>query len=283
MKARTVLLAAAVFAAVSSLVRAAELRNVPVVTQIQGVTFYRTSITISNGNEVITTPVTMEFYYRSPVDGTFQVATLDVNPALGPKRVRFYDDIIQAFKNAGQIRATDANSALFGTLLVYFDLLNIRAEAGVVARTYSAAPGGGTLGFAYPGICFCEAGTRFRALGSGRDGVFGNDGSTRANLGIINQGDADGNGSTDVRITYYDGSNGNQLKQFFLSSVIHRELQANEVYQLNNIFNDASVPSTTTTMTIKVEAQRANWYVSAYVVQLDNTTNDGSFFFLFEE
>ena len=29
---------------------AREIRNVPVVTQIQGVTFYRTSITISNGN-----------------------------------------------------------------------------------------------------------------------------------------------------------------------------------------------------------------------------------------
>jgi hypothetical protein len=32
-----------------------------------------------------------------------------------------------------------------------------------------------------------------------------------------------------------------------------------------------------------VEAVTANVYVSAYVVQLDNTTQDGSFFFLEEE
>ncbi len=262
---------------------ALETRNIPVVTQLQGAAFYRTSITLTNGNEVITTPVVMEFSYRSPVDNSFQITTMTLNPALGPKRVRFFEDIIQEFKNAGLIRAADANAALYGTLLVHFEALDIRAEAGAVARIYTAAPGGGTLGFAFEGRCFCEVGTRFRALGGGRDGVFGNDGSTRANLGIVNQGDVTGSGATDVRITYYDGSNGNQLKQFFLADVIGRDLEANEVFQLNNIFNDAAIPASTTTLMIKVEAQRADWYISAYVVQLDNTTNDGSFFYLFEE
>jgi hypothetical protein len=166
---------------------------------------------------------------------------------------------------------------------VHFEALDIRREAGAVARIYSAAPGGGTLGFAFEGRCFCAVGTTDRALGGGRDGAFGNDGSTRANLGIVNQGDASGSGSTDARITYFDGANGNQLKQFFLSSVIGRELAANEVYQLNNIFTDAAIPPTTTTLVIKVEAQKANWFISAYIVQLDNTTQDGSFFYLFEE
>src|SRR5262245_11890969 len=204
-------------------------RNVPVVTQIQGATFYRTSITLTNGNETSATGAVMTFSYRSPADGSFQIASLTVSPVLGPKTVRFYDDIIQEFKNAGRIRSADAGSGLFGTLLVTFDALTIKAEAGVVARTYSAAPGGGTLGFAYDAKCFCEVGTRFRALGAGRDGVLGNDGSTRANLGIINQGDVTGAGATDVRITYYDGSNGNQLKQFFLGDVIGHDLEANEV------------------------------------------------------
>jgi hypothetical protein len=262
---------------------ALETRNVPVVTQVQGATFYRTSITLTNGNETVTTPVVMTFSYRSPADGSFQIATLALNPALGPKRVRFFEDIIQEFKNAGRIRSVDASEALYGTLLVDFEALDIRREAGAVARTYSPAPGGGTLGFAYEGRCFCAVGTTDRALGSGRNGAFGTDGSTRANLGIVNQGDSSGSGPTDARITYFDGSTGVQLKQFFLSSVIGRELEANEVYQLNNIFNDAAIPASTTTLTIKVEAQRADWYISAYVVQLDNTTNDGSFFYLFEE
>ena len=260
---------------------AAETRNIPVVTQVQGATFYRTSVTLNNGNESITTPVVMEFSYRSPVDNSFQIATLALNPALGPKRVRFFDDIVQEFKNAGAIRTADSNAQLFGTLLVTFEALDIRREAGAVARTYSAAPGGGTLGFAYEGRCFCAVGTTDRALGAGRNGAFGNDGSTRANLGIVNQGDASGSGATDVMITYFDGSTGVQLRQFLLSSVIHRNLEANEVVQLNNIFSD--LPAATTTLVIKAEAVTDNWFVSAYIVQLDNTTNDGSFFYLFEE
>ncbi len=258
---------------------AAEVRSVPVVTQIQGATFYRTSITLSNGNPTITTPVEMLFSYRSPVDGSFQTTTLTLNPALGPHRVRFFDDIIQAFKDAGRIRAADVNRGLFGTLLVTFGALDIRAESGVVARTYSPAPGGGTLGIAYEGRCYCETGSRFRVLGPGRSGVFGNDGSTRTNLGIVNEG----LGATDVRITYYNGDTGAQLKQFFLSSVAGHDLEENEVFQLNNIFSDSAIPSTVHTMVIQVEAQIADVYASAYVVQLDNTTQDGSFFFLFEE
>ena len=74
-----------------------------------------------------------------------------------------------------------------------------------------------------------------------------------------------------------------QLKQFFLSDLIHHDLEANEVAQINNIFNDSAIPSTTTTLMIKVEAQQADLYVTGYIVQLDNTTQDGSFFYLFEE
>ena len=84
-----------------NLARAVEIRSVPVVTQLQGVTFYRTSITLSNGNPTATTPVEMLFSYRSPADGTFQTATLALSPALGPNQVRFFEDIVQAFKDAG--------------------------------------------------------------------------------------------------------------------------------------------------------------------------------------
>jgi len=258
---------------------AEEVRSVAVVTQVQGAVFYRTSITLSNGNPTVTTPVEMLFSYRSPADGTFQTTTLALDPALGPHRVRFFDDIIQAFKNAGRIRAADASRGLFGTLLVTFGALDIRAEAGVVARTYSPGPTGGTLGIAYEGRCFCETGSRFRVLTAGRDGDFGSDGSTRANLGIVNEGF----GPTDVRITYYDGATGAQLRQFFLGDVIGHDLEENEVYQINNVFNDPSIPASVTTLVIQVEAQIADIYVSAYIVQLDNTTQDGSFFFGFEE
>jgi hypothetical protein len=116
-------------------------------------------------------------------------------------------------------------------------------------------------------------------LGPGRSGVFGNDGSTRANLGIINQGRC----PTDVWITYYDGDTGVHLKQFLVSWVAGHDLAVDEVYQLNNIFADPAIPSTVHTLVIQVEAQLAGVYVSGYLVQLDSTTQDGSFFFLSEE
>jgi hypothetical protein len=280
MRARSVFLTGVLVASLSAPASAAVIRSIPVVTQVQGATFFRTSVTLGNGNPALTTTVDMMFSYRSPVDGTFQVVHLPLTPALGPHRVRFFEDIVQTFKDAGMIRSQDANQGLFGTLLLTYDALSIRAEANAVARTYSQAPGGGTLGIAYASRCFCATGSQFRVLGPVRSGVFGNDGSTRANLGIVNEGF----GATDVRVTYYDGESGAQLKQFLASSVVHHVLEENEVIQLNNIFNDPAIPSSTHTLEVQVEALVPDTqYVSAYAVQLDNTTNDGSFFFLDQE
>lgn len=253
-------------------------KSIPVVTQLQGATFYRTSVTISNANPGITTPVSMLFSYRSPADGTFQTTTLDAG-LLGPRRVLVYEDIVQTFKDAGRIRSQDQGKGLFGTLLVTWDALNIKAEAAAVARTYSQATGGGTQGFAYAGRCFCLTGSQFRVLGAVRSGVFGNDGTTRANVGIINEGF----GPTDVQIAYYDGATGVLLKSFLVSSRAGHALEENEVYQLNNVFGESGIPTTAHTMVIQASAIEDGNYVSVYGVQLDNTTQDGSFFFMEEE
>ncbi len=254
-------------------------KSIPVVTQVQGVTLYRTSVTISNASSSITTPISLLFSYRSPADGSFQVVNVNAG-ALGPRRIGFLPDIIQAFKDAGAIRAQDMNAGLFGTLLVTYGALNEKAEAAAVARTYSAAAGGGTQGFAYAGRCFCLTGSQHRVLGAARSGVFGNDGSTRANIGIINEGF----GTTDVEISYYDGATGALLKTFLISSRSGHVLEENEVYQLNNVFAESGIPSTTRAMVIQAQAAGgSNNYLSAYGVQLDNTTNDGSFYFMEEE
>ena len=258
----------------------ATIKSIPIVTQVQGVVFYRTSVTISNGSASLTTPVTMYFYYRSPADGTFQNAVVSLTPALGPRRVRFFDDIVQAFKNAGVIRAADVSQPLFGTLLVDFEAVEEvnKFEAAAIARTYSPATGGGTLGIAYAGRCFCSTGSLGRVISSARSGIFGNDGSTRANLGIINEGF----GNSDVRVKYFDGATGALLKEFLVSSKAGHLLEEAEVYQINNIFGDPSVPDSTTTMVVELDALNPDTYVTGYGVQLDNTTNDGAFYF-FEE
>ncbi len=43
----------------AGIAHADHIKSVPIVTQVQGVMFYRTSMTISNGNAVVTTPVKM--------------------------------------------------------------------------------------------------------------------------------------------------------------------------------------------------------------------------------
>ena len=257
-------------------------RLIPVVTQVTGATLYRTSVTISNASDTASTPIQLEFSYRSPVDGTFQIAVVNIQTPLGPHQVGFLVDVVQALKDSGAIRPADVNAALFGTLLVTFNGISNfdRAHTAAVARTYSAAAGGGTNGIAYAGRCYCDSGSRGRVQGAGRSGAFLTDGNTRANLGIVNQGP----GPTDVMITYFDGATGQQLKQFLVSSVAQHVLEENEVYQLNNIFaEDPAIPANVLALVVRIEAVSDGPYVSAYVVQLDNTSQDGSFFILEEE
>lgn len=253
-------------------------RRIPVVTQIQGAVLYRTSVTIGNGRGSGSTPVVMRLTYRSPVDGSLQAAFLSPAGPLSGRRVLVYEDIIQSFKDAGSIRAADLAATLFGTLLVSFEALDNVEDAIVVARTYSAATGGGTNGIAYVGV---EAGTAGDdgLLTAVRNGAFGTDGTTRANIGFVNEHVV----ATDVEVTYFDGTTGAQLKQFTLSQVTQRPtLSAGEVYQLNNIFNDSAIPAGTRLLVIRVRSLASQSRISGYVVQLDSITNDGSFFLMNE-
>jgi hypothetical protein len=90
-------------------------------------------------------------------------------------------------------------------------------------------------------------------------------------------------GATDVQVSYFDGDNGNLLKTFALSSRAGHILEENEVYQINNLFADPAVPGTTTKLVVELKAVTSGVYVSGYGVQLDNTTQDGAFFFFEEE
>ena len=85
-----------------------------------------------------------------------------------------------------------------------------------------------------------------------------------------------------MRITYFDGRPGVQLQEFLVSSKAGHLLEEDEVYQLNNIFGDSAIPADVHTRD-QVEARAAHKLFSGYIVQLDNTTQDGSFFLLFEE
>ena len=249
------------------------LLRIPVVTQVQGVVFYRTSITIGNATSGNTPNIILKLTYRSPVDGSLQNAGL-IQGQLSNYRAVFFEDIIQEFKDAGVIRPADVNSNLFGTLLVTFDANNQAiSESLAEARTYSPATNGGTNGIAYVGRDTRTAGSEI-IKAAVRDGEFGLDGSTRTNIGFVNEGAV----VTDVDVTYRDASTGTTLKEFTL-----RNLGVGEVVQLNDIFSNPSIPPGTRLLIVRAQAAAANARISGYAVQLDNTTSDGAFFLFVEE
>ncbi len=249
------------------------LLRVPVVTQVQGAVFYRTSMTIGNATGGGTTNIVLRLTYRSPVDGTLQNVTLGAVP-LQPYRTVVYEDIVQTFKQSGLMRAQDAAAAIFGTLRVTFDASDLHVnECLAEARTYSPANGGGTNGIAYIGRDIETAGSEI-IKAAVRNGAFGNDGTTRANVGFVNEGTA----VTDVDVTYRDGATGGVLREFTLPA-----LGAGEVVQLNNIFSNPAIPGGTRTMIVRAQAVASGGRISGYAVQLDSITNDGSFFLFAEE
>jgi hypothetical protein len=244
--------------------------RVPVVTQVQGVVLFHTSVTVANGAGGRTPELSYRLAYRSLADGTFQNATLDGGSIL-PHRTIFFEDIIQHFKDSGAIRSQDRNIGVFGTLTVTFaDVGQLLEDSIVEARTYSSANGGGTNGIAYIGRDIRTAGAETIKSGM-RNGSFGADGTTRANIGIVNEGGT----ATDVELTYFDGATGTQLKELTLTSLL-----PGEVVQLNNIFAD--LPAGTRSLVVRAQAQTANGRISGYGVQIDSVTQDGAFFLFVE-
>jgi hypothetical protein len=242
--------------------------RIPIVTQLQGVVFYRTSVTIGNGTGNGPVNIILRLTYRSAVDGTIQNATLNEGQIL-PYRVIFFEDIIQHFKDSGAIRPEDNAAFIFGTLLVTFDANDLNVNECIAeARTYSPAIGGGTNGIAYIGRDFERAGSEIIKTAV-RNGTFGNDGTTRANIGFVNEGTT----VTDVDVIYRDGSTGATLRQFTLTS-----LAVGEVVQLNNIFSHSAIPAGTRTIIVRAEASAER--ISGYAVQLDSVTSDGAFFLM---
>ena len=201
--------------------QAAVSQRVPVVTQVQGVVFYRTflMIGIASGSPAVSPTLTLT--YRSPVDGSIQKPALTVTPPIAGGTSRTYEDVIQSFKNAGVIRSQDQSVGLFGTLQVSASALTSPSQLSVVARTYSPATGGGTNGIAYVGRDTAAAGSASKLVAFVRNGEFGTDGTTRANIGFVNEG----TGIVDVRVTYIDAATGTKIKDFNLSSVRQSHVQ----------------------------------------------------------
>ena len=274
---RVVRLSLAVALALFAVSAAADvLYEVPVVTQVQGVVFYSTSLAVSNvGPRSV---MGVNFYYRSPVDNTMQgVSTNEIVESLGTFST---DDVVEYMKTRSTMRAADKTVPLFGALEIAMTSTVDPTDVTVVARTYSPGTGGnGTQGIAYVGRPNGVATQAFtRMTTTVRNGEFGHDGNTRANLGFVSLGNA----PMDLKIQYIDAATGLTLKTFNLSSAAGHLLAAREVVQLGNIFGDPALAGVSRVIVIVTQIGAVQGF-SGYAVQLDNTTNDGSFFLFTEK
>ena len=251
--------------------------DVPVVTQVQGVAFYRTSLAISNVGP--RSFLAIAFVYRSPADNTMQSAIF-TQEALATNTAFSSDDIVELMKTQSDMRALDKTVPLFGSLQIQLPEVSDPSDVTVVARTYSPGPNGsGTMGIAYNGRPSSTSTRAFsRATTTVRNGTFGQDGNARANIGIINLG----NFAIDLKVEYRNAATGASVKTFNLSSAAGHLLESREVVQLGNIFGDAALAGVSRVIVIVTPVAPAQSF-SGYAVQLDNTTNDGSFFLMTEK
>ena len=248
--------------------------EVPIVTQVQGVTRYRTSLAVSNVG--VPTQLAYSFFYRSPVDGSMQSTTLlaDVVPTNGAFAT---DDIIEYLKSKGAIRTEDRTAALFGSLEIQVLDSVDATDISVVARTYSPSLDGGTVGISYVGRPYNATNEAFtRIVTTVRNGAFGQDGNSRANLGFVSESNA----PMDMHVTYIDAATRLTLKSFNLSAAVGHLLAPREVVQLNNVFADPALAGSSRIIVIATVDSAQTF--TGYAVQLDNTTNDGSFFIMTE-
>jgi len=240
------------------------------------VVFYRTSLAVSNVGP--RTSMGVNFSYRSPVDNTMQYT--QANEILESLGSFSSDDIVEYMKNRSTMRAVDKTVPLFGTMEIDMPQIVDPTDVTVVARTYSpGADGNGTVGIAYAGRPNSATTVAFtRMMTTVRNGTFGHDGNTRANLGFVSIG----NSPMDLKIQYIDAATGLSLKTFALSSAAGHLLASREVVQLGNVFGDPALAGVSRIIVI-VTPITAIQSFTGYAVQLDNTTNDGSFFLFTEK
>jgi hypothetical protein len=262
--------------------------QVNIVTRVQGTSFFKTAIDITNNTDVDTVIATLQYCYS--VGGVFQGCSAPEDIPLLDLDNFHTDDMVQYLGSIGAI-PPDAEASSFGTLLVTFDNLpsNFGWEGTVTARTYSpydqANPAAGTVAIAYPGSLFFES-ANTTLVGTIRDTQAPRPGPTeagvlRTNLGITNTAlnTAD---PVSVQLSFYDvtpgtATNGQRVGDF----VNINGLEPGEVRQINNVFTFAHIPSGVNALIAfaDVTAPSSGFpTVEGYINILDGGTQDGAYF-----
>jgi hypothetical protein len=257
-----------------------------IVTRVQGLSFYRTAVDVTNNTS--TPGVTATFQYCYTLNGSYRGCTMGQTLVLQGFDSFHTDDIIQYLGTFPGLLPADAIASSFGTFIVSFDSLptNHGWEGTVTGRTYSpinqAQPLAGTVAIAYPGSLFFESATG-SLVAIARNTRFNptEAGALRTNLGVTNTAlfNTTQGATVDFQVVFYDTATGAVVGDALIPP---HPLEAGEVYQFNDVWSAAHIPNTVESCIVFVDVtsvQGANPdTIEAYVDTLDGGTNDGAYF-----
>ncbi len=254
--------------------------QVNIVTRVQGTSFFRTSIDITNNTSV--DGVVAQFQYCYTLNSAYQGCTPTQSTNLLALDNFHQDDMVQYLGSLG-ILAPGAADLSFGTLLVTFQNLpsNFGWEGTVTARTYSPFSTG-TVAIAYPGSLFFES-ANTTLVGTIRDTRPAPTpaGALRTNLGLTNT-DLNGTGPVSIALSFYDVTPNSATNGQRVGNVVNvNDLQPGEVRQTNDVFSVAAIPDSVISCIVFADVTSpATGFptIEGYVNILDGGTQDGAFF-----
>ena len=256
-----------------------------IVTRVQGLSLYKTAVDITNNTQ--SDPVTATFQYCFNFNNAYQGCTPQQSIPLHRYDSFHTDDMVQ-YLGTLSVLPPGAEVSSYGTLIVTFDGLpsNNGWEGTVTARTYSpvdqANPAAGTVAIAYPGSLFFESATG-SLVGIVRDTTLVQPqpeaGALRTNLGVTNTALDNPTDSVNFAVSFYDVATGLVTGNTLTPP---HPLAPGEVYQFNDVFTAANIPSSVTSCIVFVDVTTPQpvlpLTIEGYISTLDGATNDGAYF-----
>jgi len=265
------------------------------VALLQGQALYRTAIDLTNNTENNGVIARVQYSYTCTgcAGGGFFRTNPIVIPLAGLDNFHS-DDMVTYLASQPQTGlAADAVNGAIGTLLVTFDNLPSTNgwEGTAIARLYNRVnendPNQGTVGYAFPGSLFFESAHMTQVAivrdTSSPDAAAANtQGSQRTNLGVRNT-DIDGDNfpGTDrhvsITVQLFDPTTGNAVG----SALNTTNMLPGEVRIFGNVFQLAGVPANVNEAIAFIDVQsptESSPTIESFVVTIDNTTVDGSYF-----
>ena len=261
--------------------------QVNIVTRVQGTSFFKTAMDITNNTDTDGVIASLQYCYNVGAEFRGCTAPGDVDLELLSLDNFHTDDMVQYLGSLGVI-PPDAEASSFGTLLVTFLNLpsNFGWEGTATARTYSpydqANPALGTVAIAYPGSLFFEsANTTLVATIRDTRPAPTEAGALRTNLGVTNTA-LNTQDPVSVALSFYDVTEGSATNGQQVGSVLTISgLDPGEVNQLNNVFDLAGIPDAVTSCIVFVDITSPTSgfpTIEGYVNILDGGTQDGAYF-----